>query len=283
MAITSRQIIDFLLANPSMSDADIVAAMEQYGVSPAQMAEAVGLKEGEVAARVAATVPPGQSVTLGDTIVQPKYTTTGSGEDEQVGGIENVITYKTVDNKVGGDVTFTRLLVKFQQTTKQQEVNATKDFLKFAAITGAGLYGLSALGAGAGTTGLTLAELGGTAGAGALTAAETAALYGTAGTGLLGGGSLTAGLTVADIAALEAGLPSGVGSLTAGLTAAQIAAGEAALPTAGGSLTTGLTAAQIAAAEAGLPTTTGLLSSTIPRSSGNGSLRQQRLQLRLRH
>jgi hypothetical protein len=75
-----------------------------------------------------------------------------------------------------------------------------------------------------------------------------------------GGGSLTAGLTVADIAALEAGLPTGLGSLTTGLTAAEIAAGEAALPsggllsTGGGSLTSGLTVADIAAAETGLTT-----------------------------
>ena len=57
MAVTSQQIIDFLLANPGMSDAQIVAAMEQYGVSPAQMATAVGLPEGEVVSRVAATIP----------------------------------------------------------------------------------------------------------------------------------------------------------------------------------------------------------------------------------
>ena len=57
MAVTSAQIVDFLLANPGMTDAQIVAAMEQYGVSPAQMAQAVGLDEGAVAARAAATVP----------------------------------------------------------------------------------------------------------------------------------------------------------------------------------------------------------------------------------
>jgi uncharacterized protein YidB (DUF937 family) len=62
MAVTSQQIIDFLLANPGMSDAQIVAAMEQYGVSPAQMAQAVGLPEGEVVSRVAATIPEGMSI-----------------------------------------------------------------------------------------------------------------------------------------------------------------------------------------------------------------------------
>ena len=102
MAVTSQQIVDFLVANPGMSDADIVAAMETYGVSPAQMASAVGLSEGEVASRVAATVPPGQTITLGDTIVQPQYQVIGSGEDQQIGGLENVYTYKVGENQVGG-------------------------------------------------------------------------------------------------------------------------------------------------------------------------------------
>ena len=70
MAFTSQQIVDYLLANPGMTDAQIVAAMEQYGVSPAQMAQAVGLPEGEVAARVGAVIPPNQAVLLGDTYVQ---------------------------------------------------------------------------------------------------------------------------------------------------------------------------------------------------------------------
>jgi len=63
MAVTNAQIVEFLLANPGMSDADIVAAMEQYGISPAQMAETVGIPEGQIAARVAETVPQGQTVT----------------------------------------------------------------------------------------------------------------------------------------------------------------------------------------------------------------------------
>ena len=221
MAVTNRQIIDFLLANPGMSDAEIVAAMETYGVSPAQMAQAVGVSEGEVAARVGAAIPPNQAVLLGDTYVQAVNQVTGSGEDQQVGGLENVITYKTVDNKVGGDVNFYSPTGEFQQTTKQQEVNATKDFLKFAAITGAGLYGLSALGAGAGTTGLTLAELGGTAGAGALTAGEAAALYGT-GASALG----TAGVIGSDLAGLS-GIPAGTGALTAAEAASLYGTGSA--------------------------------------------------------
>ena len=57
MAFTSQQIVDYLLANPGMTDAQIVAAMETFQISPAQMAAAVNLDEGAVASRVAATIP----------------------------------------------------------------------------------------------------------------------------------------------------------------------------------------------------------------------------------
>jgi len=109
---------------------------------------------------------------------------------------------------------------------------------------------VGAAGAGSLTAGITLADI---AAAEALlpTIGGAGAIAGGAGL-LSGGGSLTAGFTPAQIAAAEAGLPSLGGSLTAGLTASQIAAAEAALPTSG-SLTAGMTAAQIAAAEAGLP------------------------------
>ena len=224
MAYTSRQIIDFLLANPSMSDADIVAAMETYKISPAQMAEAVGLKEGEVAARVGAAIPPNQAVLLGDTYVQAVNQVTGSGEDQQVGALENVITYKASENKVGGDVNYYSPTGEFQQTTKQQEVNATKDFLKFAAITGAGLYGLGGLGAGAGTT------FAGEA------LADASLLSGGGGTAL---GSTLGGTTFAGEALADAGLLSGGGGLTSGaLTAAGVGGTVAGMGT-GGGLTVG--------------------------------------------
>lgn len=93
VGVTDQQIKDFLATNPS--DAQIVKAMETYGVSPTQMAQVTGLPEGQVAARVAATVPPGQAVLLGDTWVQPQYQIIGSGEDQQIGPIENVSVYKT--------------------------------------------------------------------------------------------------------------------------------------------------------------------------------------------
>jgi hypothetical protein len=105
-------------------------------------------------------------------------------------------------------------------------------WVKAALIATAAYVGLDATGllaaggaaGGAGTTGLTLAQLGGTAGATALTAAETAALYGTgaaAAGGVAGMGAGT-GITAAGAGGLGgatsvAGLGTGVGT---GLTTA---------------------------------------------------------------
>ena len=241
MAVTSQQIVDFLVANPGMSDAQIVTAMETYGVSPAQMAQAVGLNEGEVASRVAATIPQGQTITLGDTIVQPQYQVIGDGENQQIGGLENVYTYKVGENQAGGGYQQYTPSGELARTGVQQEVNAGQDFLKFLAGS-AGLFGglgggfESLFGGGAGTTfaGEALADAGllaGTGGAGSLgtvagMGAGTGLTVGGAGglggaTGAVGlGGSLGTGLTTAGAGGLggltgAAGLG---GSLGAGLT-----------------------------------------------------------------
>lgn len=247
MAVSSQQIIDFLLANPGMTDAQIVSAMEQYGVSPAQMAQAVGIPEGEVISRVAATVPEGQAKLLGDTWVQPQYQVIGSGEDRQVGGIENVLTYKTtggVNDQVatGTDVQQYSPTGEYQRTTQTQAVdNSMLPFILGAAGLFGGLGGgfESLFGGGAaagtagtvGTTGLTMGELaqldlalggaGGTAGAESLAAAlSTGAGVGTL-TNLTGGsGVLTGaagGITADSVAAkLAADAAAGGGLLTAG-------------------------------------------------------------------
>jgi hypothetical protein len=205
MAVTSEQIVDFLLANPGMSDAQIVGAMEQYGVSPEQMATAVGLDVGEVVSRVAETVPQGQTVTLGDTIVQPEYRVTGSGETQEVGGLENVYTYKVGENQTGGGYNQYNADGTLARTGTQQEVKSgLKEFALGSALLFGGLGGgfesLFGGGGSAGTagtignTGLTLSELtqldmslGGAGGTlGALTLAEQ--LSG------LAAGTLTAGL-----------------------------------------------------------------------------------------
>ena len=241
MAVSNQQILDFLTANPGLSDAQIVTAMETYGVSPAQMASAVGLDEGAVASRVAATIPQGQTITLGDTFVQPQYQVIGDGENQQIGGLENVYTYKVGENQAGGGYQQYTPTGELARTGVQQEVNAGQDFLKFLAGS-AGLFGglgggfESLFGGGAGTTfaGEALADAGllaGTGGAGALgtvagMGAGTGLTVGGAGglggaTGAVGlGGSLGTGLTTAGAGGLggltgAAGLG---GSLGAGLT-----------------------------------------------------------------
>ena len=234
MAVTSQQIIDFLLANPGMSDAQIVAAMEQYGVSPAQMANAVGIPETEVIARVAEVVPPNQAVLLGDTWVQPQYQITGSGEDQQVGPIESIQTYKTsggVNDQVPVGTTIQNYSPEGEftgssKTTSSGQtsfvgglVDAFKDPVVLAALGGAaygGLLGGGATGALGATEGLTLGELG------------------------LGTSDLAAATNVADVVGATEG-----GLLTGGKTAAQLAAEQLAFETqnAGASALTNLDAA----------------------------------------
>jgi hypothetical protein len=226
MAVTNRQIIDYLLANPNLSDAQIVSTMEQFKISPAQLASAVNLPEGQIAARVGATLPPNQAVLLGDTYVQAVNPIQGSGENEQVGALENVITYKESENKPGGNIQYYSPTGEYQQTTQQQKVDtsfggAIKDIVSnpgFKIIAAA--YGLdAALGmfGGVGTTGAGL-EFAGSGGA-----------FDLANAGIAGG---AASFTPAQLALIEAGASAAevaaagtsAGLLTGGKTAAEIAA-----------------------------------------------------------
>jgi hypothetical protein len=178
MAVTNQQIIDYLVANPNLSDAQIVAAMEQNGISPAQMASAVGIPEGQIISRVAAVVPPGQSVSLGDTRIAPQYQTIGQGMDQQIGGVEAIYVDKTTGDAnykapVGSkyqvlspDGTYQSTgTIKKDQSFFGGLVDAFKDPVVLAALGGAaygGLFGgAGAAGTGAlGAEGLTLGELG---------------------------------------------------------------------------------------------------------------------------
>jgi hypothetical protein len=155
MAYSNAEVIDYLIANPNMSDAEIVSAMETFSISPAQMAKIAGVSEGEIAARVADTLPPNQAVLLGDTYVQAVNSVTGSGQDQQVGGLENVITYKADENKVGGGYNQYTPTGELERTGTQQEVNANKDFMNFV-LTAATMGGLPAgIGESLGLTGAT--------------------------------------------------------------------------------------------------------------------------------
>jgi len=258
MAVTSEQILGFLNANPGISDAEIVAAMEQYGVSPAQMAQAVGVSEGEVAARIGAAIPPNQAVLLGDTYVQAVNQVTGSGQDQQVGGLENVITYKASENKVGGNINYYSPTGEYQQTTQQQKVDtslggALKDIVSnpgFKIIAAA--YGLDAALSAFGATGATfageaLADSGLLSGTGAGSAFEALNAGAGAGADYLGGslanvgaaGTIgNTGLTLSELTQLDMSL-GGAGGTLGALTLAEQLGGLAAGTLTGSLLTSG--------------------------------------------
>jgi hypothetical protein len=247
MAVTNQQVIDFLLANPGMSDAQIFAAMRTFGVPPSQMAAVSGVPVNAIIARLAPLIPPNEAVLLGDTYVQSIYDVIGSGEDQQLGALKNILTYRADENKVGGAYNQYLPTGELERAGTQQAVEANKDFLKFLAGSAALFGGAALAGAGGGaatvgTTGLTAAELaqldlalggaGGTTGATSLgSALTTGANVGTL-TNLTGGSGVgTAGVTGANGAFLGEGTLSGV---TASDTALANVAGNT---TTGGLLT----------------------------------------------
>ena len=225
--VTNEQILTFLKDNPNLTDEQIVSSMKTYGISPSQMAGAVGLNEGEIASRVAATVPYGQTVTLGDTIVQPVYQVTGSGDSEQIGGLENVITYKATDNRAGGSYTQYTPTGEVEKTGTQQEV---KSGLKEFALGAALLFGLPSL-LNAGAAGAPAIGNGAFLGEGV---ASGIPAFDTAFTNAGGVFNSAFGLPVGNGAFLGEGVLSGVPASDLALANATVGA-------------TGLTAAQIAA------------------------------------
>ncbi len=136
--------LESLTAIPNVTDQQIVAAMKASNVSPKNLADGLGISEGEVIARVAGSVPNGQTVQLGDTIIQPQYRVIGDGQDQQIGGLENVYAYRASDNKAGGGYTQYKADGTLERTGTQMKVDATKDFIKFALTAGA-LFGGAAL------------------------------------------------------------------------------------------------------------------------------------------
>ena len=206
---TKQQIIDYLKANPNLSDAELVSYMAQNQISPAQLAEASGAPVGQISAQIGATIPPNQAVLLGDTWIQPQYQTYGSGESEVIGPLENVQVYKTTGGKndevaVGTDVQNFSPSGEYLNTFKTQKTES--GFGEFLA--GAGLlFGLpSLLNAGAGVAG--------TAGGTALDLANAGIAGGTASFTPAQLALIEAGASAAEVAAAGtgAGLFSGAGS-----------------------------------------------------------------------
>jgi len=271
MAVTSQQIVDFLTANPGMSDADIVAAMEQYGISPKQMAETVGIPEGTIAARVAETVAPGQSITLGDTVIVPQYRTTGSGETQEVGALESFATSKTTGDPnykapVGTPMQIYSADGQFVDTVKtkkdQSFFGGLKDALKDPVV-------LAAIGAvTAGATGL----FSGAPAAGAI-GAEAATAFDLANAGIAGG---TAAFTPTQLALIQSGATAAevaaAGTGAAGLLTS--AAPTATAPTVAGATTPTVagTGIKVGAGLAGTGVLTGSTLGTSAAATGASSL-----------
>ena len=309
MAVTNQQIVEFLLANPGMSDADIVAAMEQYGVSPAQMAETVGIPEGQIAARVAETVAPGQSITLGDTVIVPQYRTTGSGETQEVGALESFATSKSDGDPnykapVGTPMQIYSADGQFVDTVKTKKdqsffgglKDALKDPVVLAAIGAvtAGATGLFSGAPAAGTAfaGEALADAALLSSGGAASAAVPFAGEALADAGLLSGGAATGGAATGGAAAAAAPtgatLKAGASSLLptnalTGTTLGTAAAGAggaslltpAATAAAGGLLTTAATKAAEGvigkAVGAGLTTAAGIEQARVSKEAAQAA------------
>jgi hypothetical protein len=303
MAFTNQQIIDYLLANPELTDPQIVDAMKQFKITPAQMASAVGLSEGAILSRIAKTIPYGSSLILGDTIIVPEYRVIGSGEDQQIGGLETFYTSKTtgdVNYKAPAGSEYQQYAADgtFQRTGKTQKeqsffgglVEAFKDPVVLAALGGAaagGLFGGAGALGGAATGAGTSLGTGLTAGAGGLGLSTTGAGLGalgtgagiTAGTGL--GTGVLAGSTLGT-SLLGAGALTGAGVL-GGTTLGTAGAGASGLG-AGSSLGTGITAGTsglgltttgaglgAAGTGAGITAGTGLTGTGVLTGSGLGS------------
>ena len=206
VGVTDQQIRDFLANSPT--DDQIVKAMEQFGVSPTQLSSVVGMPEGQVVARIAATIPQGQTVIVGDTRIAPQYQTSGSGMDQQIGGLENVYVEKvpTSDvnykSPVGTPIQVYSPTGEFVGTTKTQKVAGS--FLEGLGEALTDPVVLAALAGGYG------AGLFGGAGVGAATGAGSAFEALNAGAGAFGGGS-----SLGSLGAL--GADYGLGSSVAGM------------------------------------------------------------------
>jgi hypothetical protein len=71
MKVTAQQIFDFIVANPNISDADLAAVMDTFGVSPQQVAQATGTSEAEAQQRYEAVTAPPPPVY--EPVYQPVY------------------------------------------------------------------------------------------------------------------------------------------------------------------------------------------------------------------
>ena len=348
MAVTNQQIIDYLLANPNLSDAQIAATMQEFSVTPAQLAQAVNLPTEVVQERYVVAAPntntteninklASQILSQGTTEawtggLPPEKAALYMASDLAKSGVTNIEQIAKGDSGIVNTMTGEKLVsgygertggnlwsgsyegkgntgfgVNFDEQGKpvfysQGASSSTlkKDVLKLAAVAGA-VYGLGGFGAegllsGAGTAGMSAAELaqldlalggaGGTAGATSLgNALATGANVGTltnqtGGSGLFGGADVTTN-TARELAAANATTPTSLTSaavtpVAGAVTPAATSSGllSTSLPAAGtlgGALTSG------ALSTLGGAAASGLLGSAITGGLGlaGGVLQQQ--------
>ena len=102
---TTPPVITQAAANPvvaqSLATQSVDSLISAGNLNPTQISAATGVPVGEILTKVASTVPQGQTITLGDTIIQPEYRVTGSGETQEIGNLETIYTSKTT-----GDVNY---------------------------------------------------------------------------------------------------------------------------------------------------------------------------------
>lgn len=258
MAVTNQELFNIFLANPNMSDAQIVSLMEQRGISPEQVSQTFGIPVGEIVSRAGSVIPPNEAKLLGDTWVQPNYQTVGSGENQQIGGLEGVSVYKTAGGvndqlPVGSTIQNYSPTGEFTGTTKTQK---TESGLGEFALGAGLLFGLP-----------TLLNAGAAGATGALGATEAGTAFDLANAGIAGG---TASFTPAQLAAIDAasGVTGGAGLLSqAPLTNAVTGAATGALTP------TSLTSAAVtpvAGAVTPAATSSGLLSTALPAAGTVG-------------
>jgi hypothetical protein len=211
--------------------------MSQYGITEADIVKALIQRT---------DLPVGSTLKLGDTFYQPNFRITGSGEDQQIGPLENILAYKENENKAGGKYNQYLPSGEVERTGTQQKVdNSMLPFLLAAGGLMFGVPDLSAAIGGGGTAGtvaglsaselavadMALGGLGGSAGATAL--AESALLGGAGAGGLLTGGAGTigtTGLTAAELALQDISL-GGLGGTAGAETLASALTTGATVPT----------------------------------------------------
>jgi hypothetical protein len=148
---------------------------------------------------------PNQATLIGDTYYQPIYTQIGSGEDAQLGPLENVITYKANENKAGGSYNQYTPTGELERVGTQQKVASfagglaemLNDPYLQAALLAGGAGG--ALGGVLGLTGSTAQAVGTGLLKGGSAAVGGASLEDALKTGLLSGGLVYGGNELANV------------------------------------------------------------------------------------